>query len=128
MKQPIKKEEEQAKKYQATFGIDGGISHGFGLKSPDYTKQEETIHAKGDKEALLETAKKAIYFSQEHLSNPDNDLTTVTILEIFDSNRNLLNQREILKKEGYNSIKRFYWNDNNQLVTECSMLEHLLRL
>lgn len=113
--------------YQATFRIDCGVSPGFGLKYPGFEERDEVIIADNDMNAVITAAKKARRFSKDYLSNPENDYTTVTLLLLYDSNRNLINQKEVLKKEGFDSVQRFEWNEN-RLVTKCSMLEHLLIL
>jgi hypothetical protein len=113
--------------YQATFGIDCAVSHGFGLKSPDYVKRDEKLSADNDANALLAAAKLAQHYSRDYLSNPANDdFTTVTLLELRGPN-GLMNQKAVLKKHGFDSINRFEW-DKDMLVTKCSMLEHLLLL
>lgn len=114
--------------YQATFGIDCGVSHGFGLKSPDYVEQDEFLIADNPLGAIIAAAKQARRFSMNYLSNPDNDFTTVTLLKLSDSNRNLINLKKILKEAGYEGIKRFEWGNEEKLITKCHMLEHLLDL
>jgi hypothetical protein len=114
--------------YKAIFGIDCGLSHGFGLKEPHYEKQDRNLSASDDKNAIIEAAKIALHFSREYLSNPDNDFTTVTILRLYDSKGKLLNPQEILKKEGFTGIQRFEWDEKGLLYIKCSMLEHLLSL
>jgi len=111
--------------YQATFGIDCGVSYGFGLKSPDYEKREEIVIADDNMNAIIAATKKAIHFSRDYLSNPQNDFTTVTLLELYDSKRGLINQKEVLEKAGFTGIKRFEWSED-KLVIKCHMLEHLL--
>ena len=78
--------------------------------------------------AIVEAAKIARHFSRDYLSNPDNNLITVTLLELYDSNKNPLNQKKVLKQKGYASIQLFELNDEWKLFTECSMLEHILSL
>jgi len=112
-------------KYQATFGIDCGVSPGLSIKCSDYVKRDETLVADNEADALIAVAKLAVNFSKDYLSNPENNLTTVTLLALYDSNRNLINQKDALKKKGFDSIQRFEW-DEHKLVTKCSMIEHLL--
>jgi len=113
--------------YIAMYGISCGASQGFGIKYPDHIERTESIEADNNLSALIKIAKKAVEFSFEYLSNPDDEATIVTVNHLYDKNNRLLNQREMLEKEGYTSIRRFDWKDN-KLVTSCSTLEHLLRL
>ncbi|MEK6969008.1 MAG: hypothetical protein AABW48_01125 [Nanoarchaeota archaeon] len=112
--------------YCATFGIDGGVSPGFGVKYPMYEKREEVLTADTHFKAVVAAATQARQFSLDYLSNPHNDLTTVTLLELCDHTRNPIDVKKVLKDVGYKSIQRFEWDDENRLVTRCSQLEHLL--
>jgi len=118
-------------KYIARFGIDGGISQGFGIKYPDYITIDKIIDAKDDLEAVCKAAKEAYKLSRSHLSNPDTDYTTVTMLQLYNDTHVLLDQKKILEKQGYKSIsvnkRDFEWKENT-LSISCSMLEHLLTL
>ncbi|MBU1129182.1 MAG: hypothetical protein KJ949_00960 [Nanoarchaeota archaeon] len=111
--------------YKATFGIDCGVSPGFGVKYPDYEKRDEVLTAKDDISAIIEVAKQARHFSKDYLSNPKNDLTTVTVLELYGLNRNTISIKKVLKDKGYDCIQNFEWTNEEKLVTKCSMLEHL---
>ena len=113
--------------YKATFGIDCGVSHGFGVKYPDYVNLDEALTANDDISAISAAAKLAITLSRDYLSNPKDNLTKVTLLELYDQKRNRMNIKEVLKQNGYDSIKSFEWDDDGKLITKCSMLEHLLR-
>lgn len=113
--------------YVVMYGISCGVSQGFGLKYPDYIERTERIDADNNLSALIKIAKKAVEFSFEYLSNPDDDATIVTVNHLYDKNNRLLNQKEILKAEGFTSIRRFEWK-GDKLVTSCSSIEHLLSL
>ncbi|MEK6938970.1 MAG: hypothetical protein AABX04_08075 [Nanoarchaeota archaeon] len=111
--------------YQAIFGINCGVSPGFGVKYPDYVKREDILTVDNDMDALVAAAEQARNFSKDYLSNPNDNQTTVTFLELYDQNRKLVSQRQVLKEKGFDCIKRFEWN-GDMLVTRCSKLEHLL--
>jgi hypothetical protein len=117
--------------YTVRYGIDGGISHGFGFKTPDYTTIDKIIEAKDDLEALGKAAKEAYRLSRIHLSNPNTDYTTVTILQLYNSMLVLLDQRKIVEKQKCDGVavngRSFEWKDNT-LTIACSMLEHILTL
>ena len=120
-------------KYTAKFGIDGGVSHGFGVKYPDYSKKEENFELeKVDDERALATAGIMAYnFSLNHLSNPETNETKVTLLNLFNE-KGEVNQKEFVSK--YNGFKdkngktlNFEF-ENDKMVFSCSQFEHLLRL
>jgi hypothetical protein len=115
--------------YRATFGIDCGLSHGFGLKEPHYEIREEVVIADNDMNATLEAAKRAIRFSRDYLSNPTNDdFTTVTLLNLYGPlGRGLINQKKLFKRARCVGIKNFKWIEG-KLVTRCSSLEHAFLL
>ena len=69
-------------KYQATFGIDGGVSPGFGVKYPDYIRRTEEISAENSKDAYQNAMTMAKEFAYDHLSNPETDFTTVQLLSL----------------------------------------------
>ena len=96
-------------KYQATFGIDCGVSPGFGVKYPDYERRTETISADSPQVAYREAMSMAEKFADDYLSNPDNGLTTVQLLSLSDSDRAVS-------------------FDASKTVVKRSMLEHLLAL
>ena len=109
--------------YQGVFWIDCGISPGLG---PHYEKQIEVITAEDDLTAIISASRKARHFSRNYLSNPKNSLTTVTLLELNDSNKTQINQKKVLNQAGHKCLPFFEWNDKRELVTKCSTLEHLL--
>jgi hypothetical protein len=112
--------------YQATFEIDCGDSPGYGVKYAHKENRDENLTAEDDFNAITEAGKKAIEFSKNYLSNPDNDLTTVTLTRLDNSQGKPIDIKRVLKSKGYDLLERFEWNREGQLVTECSMLEHLL--
>ncbi len=114
--------------YHTKFGIDGGVSPGLGVKYPMYEEQDEVLTADNQMDALIAAAKQARHFSEDYLSNPKNDLTTVTLLELCDQTKNPIDVKKVLKGAGYKSIQHFDWDDEKRLVTNCSLLEHVLSL
>ena len=95
--------------YQATFGIDGGVSQGFGVTYPDYTKRTETLSADNPQSAHQNAMTMARKFANDYLSNPDTDFTTVQLLSLKGPNG----------KVSFNVSKS---------VAKQSTLEHLLAL
>ena len=93
--------------YQATFGIDCGVSPGFGVKYPDYVREEKTFSADSPQVAYQNAISLATKFADDYLSNPDNGLTTVQLLSLRSS-------------DGDVSF------DASKAVVKRSMLEHLL--
>ena len=91
--------------YIARFGIDHGITHGFGVKYGDYITREEKIIADDNAKAMIKATELARDFSENYLSNPDNDYTTVTLISLKS------NGTELVDKE---------------IIEKCSKLEHLL--
>ncbi len=65
--------------YQATFGIDCGISSGFGVKSPDYVDRTEVIVANDSQSAYQEAMNLARKFADDYLSNPRTGFTIVQL-------------------------------------------------
>ena len=94
--------------YHATFGIDCGVSPGFGVKYPDFVREEKTISAESPQVAYQNAMGLAGKFADDYLSNPDNGLTTVQLLSLQDSN---------------GAVVSF---DASKSVVQSNMLEHLL--
>ncbi|MBS3073595.1 hypothetical protein J4465_02270 [Candidatus Pacearchaeota archaeon] len=119
--------------YLATYEISCGVSPGYGIKGPSHETIEEKFSAEGDVDALRIASIKAIKFSRDYLSNPaEDDFTTVTLIKFLGPNGQI-DIRDFLKKQNYDGISingksYFTWNDKNQLVTKCHMLEHLMLL
>ncbi len=95
--------------YKATFGIDCGVSSGFGVKYPDYERRTETLSADGPQVAYQNAMSMAGKFADDYLSNPETGLTTVQLLSLRGS-------------DGDVSF------DASKAVVKRSMLEHLLSL
>jgi len=95
--------------YQATFGIDGGVSPGFGVKYPDYVRKQRVILADSPQVAYQNAMNLAGEFADDHLSNPDTGFTTVQLLSL----------------NGPDGAVSF---DASKAVVKRSMLEHLLAL
>jgi hypothetical protein len=107
--------------YTAKFGIDGGVSPGFGVKYPDSIERLETVKADSPREAMAAALKMAKDYSQDHLSNPNTDYTTVALLSLTDSQGKKLDQLALVGK----GEAEF---SNGCAVVKCSSLEHLLLL
>lgn len=95
--------------YQATFGIDCGVSHSLGVKYPDFVREQKVISADSPQVAYQNAMSMAREFANDYLSNPDNGLTTVQLLSL----RSL---------DGDVSF------DASKSVVKRSMLEHLLAI
>ncbi len=95
--------------YFATFGINGGVSHGFGIKYPDYFERTENIIADNHEIAFNNAMKYAKKLADDHLSDPETGLTRVRLLNLIGPERKVEFDRE-------------------KAVVETTMLEHLLRL
>jgi len=93
--------------YQATFGIDCGVSHGFGVKYPDYVREQAVIPADSPKIAYQNAMSLAKKFADDYLSNPETSLTTVQLLSL----------------NGPDGAVSF---DASKSVVKRSVLEHLL--
>ena len=70
--------------YRATFGINCGVSHGFGLKDPDYVTRTEKVSAENPQAAYNEAMIMAAKFADDYLSDPNAQLTTVRLLSLMD--------------------------------------------
>ena len=87
--------------YQATFGIDCGVSHGFGVKYPDFVRKQEAISADSHQVAYQNAIGLAGKFADDYLSNPETDLTTVQLLSLrgpdgdvsFDASKSVVKRR-----------------------------------
>jgi len=108
-------------KYKAVFGIDGGVSHGFGIKYPDYIEKTKEILAESDYEAFNRAINQAKEISKEHLSNPKTGYTAVKVLILKDEKGRPLCQ------ESLNKNPKIIFEEGCALV-KSSTLEHLLNL
>lgn len=95
--------------YQATFGIDCGVSSGCGVKYPDNVERTETLSADNSQLAYQNAMGLAGKFADDYLSNPDNGVTTVQLLSLRNS------EGDVPFEASKSVVKR-------------SMLEHLLTL
>ena len=95
--------------YKVFFGIDCGVSTGFGVKYPDYVREQEIISADNPQVAYQNAMNLARKFADDYLSNPDKCLTTVQLLSL----------------DGPKGAVSF---DASKAVVKRSMLEHLLAL
>jgi len=112
--------------YKAAFGINYGVSYGSNDKFPDYLETEKNFIAENDFKALLMSTEQALAFSREYPVNPKTNFTKITLIELYNENQNLINQKETLKKQGYDCLPKFLWDEKNRLFTRCSKLEHSL--
>lgn len=95
--------------YQAQFGINCGVSSGFGLKDSDYVETNEIISAETPEAAFGEAMKYARKFADDYLSDPETGLTTVRLVSLKGPPGNVS------------------FNSKNAVV-QRSMLEHILAL
>jgi len=114
--------------YKVTFGIDYGVSYGLDILFPDYQETERILTADNDFKALIMATGKALVFSREYPNNPKTNFTTVTLIELHDKSKNLINQKETLKKQGYTGVQKFKWDENHRLFTRYSRLEQLIMI
>lgn len=109
-------------KYTACFGIDGGISPGFGVKYPDYAEEVREFEADSYDSARMSALKIAARSAKDHLSNPKTGYTTVKILSLMDKDDNIVSQEPLLER-----VKDLEF-ENGCAVVKCSMEMHLLIL
>lgn len=93
--------------YQATFGIDCGVSPGFGVKYPDNLERTETLFADTPQVAYQKAMDLAGKFADDYLSNPKDDLTSVQLISLKSSERDIS-------------------FDASKSIVRRSLLEHLL--
>jgi hypothetical protein len=63
--------------YRATYGIEGGVSPGFGVKYQDFCNKTRQIVADGPEAAYARAMSVAEELAVDHLTNPENELTIV---------------------------------------------------
>ena len=107
-------------KYFVEYGIDHGCSTGLGFKYPSYIEESEEIEAANEFEAMSKAVERARVFAMDYLSNPETEMTTVCLLSLKDFSGNKLQQRTLIDKIDF--------NENDNAVIKCSMLEHILDL
>lgn len=107
-------------KYEVLFGIDCGVSQGFGVKYPDYIEKREEIEDITPEGAMKKAIERALYHSREYLSNPETGKTIVSVKEISDKDGNVLDQKMLLPE-----FSREIVSEDGFSFVECSMLEHL---
>ena len=123
-------------KYFAKFGIDGGVSPGFGVKYPDYSEKEETFELDekhlSDENAFARAAIIGYNLSRDSLSNPNTNKTKITLLSVINEKDISLNQEEFISK--YDGIAFTdgksinFKTENGKIIFICSQLEHLLMM
>ena len=114
--------------YKITFGIDYGVSYWLGAKFPDYLEIEKNLVAEDDFKALIIAIKEALKLGRDYPNNPKTDFTTITLIKLHNENKNLINQKETLKKQGYTGVQKFKWDENHRLFTRYSRLEQLIMI
>ena len=72
--------------YTAKFEIDGGVSNGFALKSPNRYERHENFSA-DPREAYSQAMQLAGNFARDHLSNPVTGKTSVKLVSLVGSDR-----------------------------------------
>ena len=68
--------------YSVVFGIDCGVSPGFGVKYPFFERRNEVLAAEGFEAAYREAMRMAEAFAHSYLTNPETRSTTVQLLRI----------------------------------------------
>ncbi len=122
-------------KYTAKFGIDGGVSPGFGVKYSDYSEKEEEFELKDEiannENALSYSAILGYNLSRDSLSNPNTNETKVTLLNLINE-KGEISQKDFVSKydgiKGKNGKSISFSVEDDKIVFTCSQLEHLLRL
>ena len=71
--------------YKANYGIDCWISPGFGVKYPDFVREQKVISADSPQGAYQSAMDLAGKFADDYLSNPETGLTIVQLLSLSDS-------------------------------------------
>lgn len=82
--------------YTIKFGINCGVSSGFGLKSSDYVEREERFSADTFISAVIQASKLATSFADDYLSDPQTDYMTVRLLSFFEEKRELKFDKEMV--------------------------------
>ena len=75
--------------YQAAFGIDCGVSLGFGDKHPDYVEEQKRFSAETPQDAYDHAMALAREFAEDYLSDPYTGLTTVRLLSLSGPNEDV---------------------------------------
>ena len=122
-------------KYKAVFDVDGGVSQGFGLKESSYYKEEKEFDFDGkgdDKQVIGYAICLGRKISINALSNPNTNLTKVTLIGLYGPNGEIDQKEFILKYKGVKDKKgksiSFKTNELSQIVLEDYNFDKLLRL
>ena len=99
-----------AGEYKAVFGIDCGVSHGFGQKYPDSVCETYVFRAHDSDSAYASAMEKAASFADDYMSNPDTGLTKVVLQSLTGPD---------------NESVQF---DPEKAFVQRSLVDHLLRL
>ncbi len=105
--------------YEATYGINGGVSHGFGTKHSDYYHTIDKISADSPEAVFSEAAELGRKHAEDHLSDPESGLTIVRLLRLQDSEGKVFSQKPLNSDPGVEF-------EGDLAIFKCSMLEHLL--
>ena len=111
-------------KYQATFGISCGVSPGYGVKSSDYVTRTEPIEAASAAAALLGAMHLAREYAKDYLSNPEDNLTTVRLTSLRNSQGQEESQPELFKMVQVKD--RRLTLEEESIIYHCSQLEHFM--
>jgi len=121
--------------YIATFEVDGGISHGFGLSEPqnyEERREFEFDEEYSSEQVLAKSVCLGRKIAVDALSNPITELTRVTLLKLCGP-KGEINQKDFTSKYTHiedkngNSIS-FKKNDLGQIILEDHSFEKILRL
>jgi|GEM_PF-6349731 len=110
--------------YKALFEIDGGISYGFGITYPDQSKSTKMIIADNIFEAGLKAINTAKYLSKQHLTNPNTDVTKVTLVELIDQNGKIIKTEQL--EELAQRFRLKIEVEESHIVAKSSLWEHLM--
>ena len=107
--------------YIATFHVQGGVDE----FTSNYSSSEELrfeLRSPRDIPAMLSAVDLARKLSLDHAGDPSNDrLTTVTLLELANSKGIVLDQKEVLRSSGLQTIKGSNWDDENRITYQSSI-------
>ena len=111
--------------YIATFHVQGGVDE----LTSNYSRSEELrfeLRSPRDIPAMLSAVDLARKLSLDHAGDPSNDrLTTVTLLELANSKGIVLDQKEVLRSSGLQTIKGSNWDDENRITYQSSFSDRL---
>lgn len=111
--------------YIATFHVQGGVDEFI----TNYALSKDLkfeLKAPRDIPAMLKAADLAKKLSLSHAGDPSNDrLTTVTLVELANSSGNVLDQKEVLRSSGLQTISGSNWDDEDRMTYQSSFSDRL---